>query len=126
MKIVLLTGAQKSQKTTTIEMVYQNLIQGMQNPPPKKQLPYGTNDFECVLPHPKGDVAIFSLGDTLDRMYEAIIKYSNVHCLIMAHSQIGGSVMMGFLACVSQFPQHVVIKKTNNNLIDCHTIINRI
>lgn len=107
-------------------MVYAQLTQGMSNPPPKQTIPNApATDFECTLSYKGKSVAIFSLGDTLYRIYEAIIKYSNVDVLIIAHSQ-GGNTKNSFPMTVGSYPQHCVIHKTNSNANDCQNIISHI
>ena len=126
MKIILLTGPKASENTATINEVYKQLTQVMINPPPQQKLSYSHNDFECLVPHEKGYVALFSLGSTLERMYEAIINYSIAHCLIMTHTDQNGSEWTGFLNCIRECPQHTVITKTANNNADCQSIIDSI
>jgi tRNA uridine 5-carbamoylmethylation protein Kti12 len=126
MRIILLTGKPHSQKTTTLNMVYAQLTQGIKNPPPKQKIKNApAADFECILSYKGNSVAIFSLGDILYRVYEAIIKYSNVDVLIIAHSQ-GGNAKNSFSKVVGSFTQHCVIHKTTSNPNDCQNIISHI
>jgi len=83
-------------------------------------------DFECTLKYKGKKVAIFTLGDTLYRIYEAIIKYSDiVDVIILAHSTggIGKNHLPNFMKMCQQ---HHAIPKTGNNNADCMNIINKI
>jgi hypothetical protein len=127
MKIILLMGPPRSQKTTTLNMLYALLTQGLSNPPPKmliQNIP--APDFECVIPYNGKNVAIFSMGDILYRTYDAIIKYCPIaDVLIIAHSTSGNGKMRLFTS-VNAYPQHYVVVKTTNNAADCQNIISKI
>jgi hypothetical protein len=142
-KIILLTGNPRTGKTTTFNMVYDQLTQGMSPLPTKYKIKGGSaNDFECTLMYKRKDIAIFSMGDHLHRIYEAIIKYINKDVLIIAHSK-GGYVMDKIPRNIARYRSpphslHCVINKTvsrnpnnnamniANNTIDCQTIISNI
>lgn len=132
MKIILLTGRPNTGKTTTLNMVYNQLTQGMTNPPHKQIIQGGSaNDFECVFQNNNTinnkTVAIFSMGDILYMIYDAIIRYmNNSDVLIVAHSQ-GGYIKDKLIQTITNNnPPHCVIKKTANNANDCQNIINNI
>ena len=130
MKIIMLSGNQNTGKTTTLKLVYDQLAQNMPSPPQAQPIQGGDyGDFESSpLRHNGKTVAIYSLGDTLYRIYEAIIKYcGTVDVFIVACST--GQNKANFNALVSYvqaYPQHCVISKTKNNDADCQGIIGNI
>jgi len=130
MKIVLLAGNHSTGKTTTLNLVYDQLILGMKNPPPKAKIQFGSpSDFESSpLLYNKKTVAIFSLGDILYRIYDAIIKYCGTVDVLIIACRTGGTEFNALVATVQGCPQHQVIYKTPlaNNNADCQTIINSI
>jgi len=69
----------------------------------------------------------YSFGDTLYRIYDAIIRFSgNVKVLVIACST-GRSEFDNPVNCVQACPQHyVLIKTTNNHIADCQSIIRNI
>ncbi len=63
MKIVILHGKHNCGKTTTFNLLYDELIaRGAEIIMPKKDLP-ARKDFECILKYKEKKVALFSLGD---------------------------------------------------------------
>jgi hypothetical protein len=128
MRIILLTGAPHSQKTTTLNDVYAQLTIGVSNPPLKQPIQYGSsNDFECIVPYRNTagqmlNVAIFSLGDTLYRVQEAVVKYSLADVLILALNQ-NGNTKVAYAQRVQNCSQHKVVPKTGSNNTDCQTIL---
>jgi hypothetical protein len=125
MKIILLSGAPHSGKTTTLNLVYNQMTSGMPSLPTKTNPGGSSRDFECVFVYRGKQVAIFTMGDVLYRLTEAVIKYIHVDVLILAHST-GGSTRNTFAASVGKYPPHVVVQKTNNNQQDCATIISHV
>jgi len=130
MKIILLSGNHSIGKTTTLNLVYDQLIQGMQNPPPKKKIQFGSpDDFESSpLQYNGKTVAIYSLGDTLYRVYDAIIRYCGTVDVLIIACRTGRSEFDALVATVQGCPQHQVIHKTSRakNKADCQSIINSI
>jgi tRNA uridine 5-carbamoylmethylation protein Kti12 len=134
MKIILLTGKPKSGKTATFKVLYNKMTQGMAEKPIKKRILNSRYDFECEMKYNDKEVALFSLGDIMYMVYEAIIKYSEKDYLILAHSQ-GGSQMDRIKESVKKYKQHCVIDKTvskpnasqqtkdADNMKDCQRII---
>jgi hypothetical protein len=86
MKLIILSGKPNTGKTTTLNKVFDVLTKGM-NPPPVKNLIEPGGDFESAFLYKGKRVAIFSHGDTLWRIREAICTYA-AHCdvLILAYS----------------------------------------
>jgi len=136
MKIILLSGDPNTGKTTTFHTLYDQLTQGIKNPPPK-QGGKKRGDFHCVLKYKGKQVALHSHGDIMHIVYRAIIMYSEVDYLILAHS-IGGREMNRIRNAVLKYTQHCLISKTvskstiskqiwnANNLKDCQKIIKAI
>jgi hypothetical protein len=126
MRIIILTGTGHSYKTTTLNLVYDALTQGMNPLPPKQPIQYGSpRDFECQFLYQGKPVAIFSLGDTLYRVIDAIIRYAHVDVLILALSKKGGGVQR-FENSISSCPNHYVHQKTSNNTQDCTAIVAKV
>jgi GTPase SAR1 family protein len=87
MKMIILSGAQNTGKTTTLHAVFTEIASGI-NPPPTKT-PFGSrNDFEAIVfPYKGKTIAIFSAGDTLYEIEAAIQKYATqCDVLILAYS----------------------------------------
>ncbi|MDW5419272.1 hypothetical protein R6242_22115 [Iodobacter sp. CM08] len=77
MDMILLFGDPNSGKTTTMNLVYSDLIaKGATVVEPKMQVGGNPLDFECVLKYQEKLIAIFSMGDYLHECYSAIIKYA--------------------------------------------------
>jgi hypothetical protein len=132
MRIILLSGNPHSGKTPTLNMVFNKLTTGMNPLPLRSPISNSSpNDFECrfmyqsPVTNKQEDVAIFSLGDWIYRITEAIFKYSTVDVLILAHSRCG-SDSITFATNMAQFPQHCVIPKTTNNNSDCAAIVAKV
>lgn len=91
MRIILLRGKKHTGKTPTLELVRDWLKQqnGVVEKPlknPRLFINQGSNDFEANFYYCGKDVAIYSLGDTFERIREAIFKYSETDVLILAHN----------------------------------------
>jgi nicotinamide riboside kinase len=130
MRIILLAGNDSTGKTTTINDVFDQITKGMTPPPVKTHIPDSClYDFEATILYLEKKVAFFSLGDILYRVEEAIIKYSHVDVLILAHN-IGGPTKKWFADTIRKYPPHCVIDKTAANDADnaraCKDIIAKI
>jgi len=125
MKIILLSGAPHSGKTTTLNMVYDQMTSGMSPLTVKTKLVGDPNDFECDFVYQGKQVAIFTMGDLLYCLTLAIIKYSQMDVLILAH-HTGGPKWNDFVTNVMNCPHHIIVPKTINNQQDCATIISHI
>jgi len=84
MKIIFLSGKSKCGKTPTLEMLYNKLSDVTGQKPKKIDIFDDNKDFCCVFNYKKKKVAVFSSGDTLSIIIEAVFLYSYVDCLIMA------------------------------------------
>jgi ABC-type branched-subunit amino acid transport system ATPase component len=99
MKIILLSGKQKTGKSTTFNLLYDKLTQnGTKNIiSDKKVLGNPTEkDFECIVTYKGNHVALYSMGDFDLKCIEAIVKYSHCDFLVLAYSE----------------KQHCIIKKS--------------
>lgn len=89
MKIIALRGHSNSGKTTTLNKLYDELLnnQGYVVHTPHQTLP-GKNDFECILEKDGQKVAIFTLGDYIYALGLAMGYYSalGVNTLVIADS----------------------------------------
>jgi GTPase SAR1 family protein len=88
MKIVALRGDSNSGKTTSLNMLYAELLnRGAKPINPQHALP-GKNDFECVVEYGGKKIAIFSLGDFIFALGLAMGYYSalEVDTLVIADS----------------------------------------
>ena len=115
MRIILLSSGAMTGKTSTFHEIYKCLTQGM-SPPPIKAFWKKTNDFECEFTYKKQTVALYSSGDTIlskkaPCIIEAIIKYSHVDCLVLAH-RTGGPERTRIANIVNACQQHKVFPKT--------------
>jgi tRNA uridine 5-carbamoylmethylation protein Kti12 len=89
MKIIALRGYSNSGKTTTLNKLYDELVnnQGYVVHTPQQTLP-GNDDFECILENDGQKVAIFTLGDYIYALGLAMGYYSalGVNTLVIADS----------------------------------------
>jgi len=132
MKIILLTGNHKTGKSTTFDVLYNMLTKCMKNPPVKQPIRTGSpEDFQCVIKYKCKKIALYSHGDTLYLIHEAIIRYSEVDYLVLAFSLGGADYQQVLNFIVNNCPQHTVINKTvstnaanqvADNKIDCAAI----
>jgi|TergutMp193P3_1026864.scaffolds.fasta_scaffold34594_2 hypothetical protein len=137
MNIILLAGPEKKGKTPTLDMVYAQLAQNMQNPPQKQQIKgVLTDDFESSpLLHNGKTVAIFSLGDTKYQVDDAIKKYGGIVDVLIIACRTGFKWSNALIANFQGSPNNCVIQKTvvntsnletQANTQDCQTIISKI
>lgn len=110
MKVILLSGAPSSGKTTTLNKVYDELI-GLGAIPlrPKKQLGGNPNDFECVLTYMAKQIAIFTMGDFAIEVIHAMSFYEGMGCdvLIVANSNKTTPIKR-----LNRYPSNAHIRKT--------------
>ncbi len=110
MKIILLSGNPNTGKTSTLNLVYDELISlGGTILTAKSKLGGNQNDFECLLKFNSKVVAIFSMGDYKYICYEAVAKYSNCDYLVLAYSDKFKNSMSDFL---EKLQHHKVVKKS--------------
>ena len=121
MKIILLSGKQKTGKSTTFNLLYDKLTQnGKKNiVSDKKELGHPEDkDFECVVKYRGKRVALYSMGDFDLKCVEAIVKYAHCDVLILAYSEAVHRIIKKSEAN----PKSKAVKlKTNEK--DCESII---
>lgn len=126
MRIIMVEGNSDSHKTTTINLVYFQLLQyGASVLQPRTQIGGQLFDFECILEYKNKKIAFFSMGDDYEPVKDALQKYNQLGCnwLIMANSykrKIPHEVHL-------YDPQPIVIKKCRPEEIDVadmNTIVN--
>jgi len=85
MKIIALKGPGSSGKSTTLNLVYDELISlGAKVLIPKSALGNPKQrDFECILEYASKKIAFYTMGDFSSKTIEAIDKYSNSLCDVL-------------------------------------------
>ncbi|MDD2524072.1 MAG: zeta toxin family protein [Endomicrobiaceae bacterium] len=113
MQIILLSGKPHTGKTSTLNIVFDQLK------PNTPKISLDGDDFKCVFQHTnkKGitkNIAIYSIGDFIRNCIEAIIEYSglNVDILILAYSDKRKKLNLHHM--INKFQQHTVVTKTVN------------
>jgi hypothetical protein len=122
MKMIILSGKPGTGKTTTLNDVFAIIASGI-NPPPVKTPVGPGNDFEAAVLYKGKRVAIFSAGDTLYRIREAICKYAaQCDVLILAYSDKFSCdykpVLFDLAMQTAGNVQQCVIQKNTNNDAD--------
>ncbi|MEJ2795170.1 hypothetical protein WAE56_17325 [Iodobacter sp. LRB] len=113
MDIILLCGDLNTGKTTTMNLVYSDLItKGATVVVPKVTVGGNPLDFECVLIYKGKLVAIFSMGDYLHECWSAAIKYAYCDKLILAYSN---KFERNLATVVGNCQNHVVVTKLSGN-----------
>lgn len=114
MKIVILHGKHNCGKTTTFNLLYDELIaRGAEIIVPKKDLP-ARKDFECILKYKEKKVALFSLGDYMFAIGNAVGYYTKADCdvLIVAHS-LKTPIHKNVLFKTRKYPFAIINKELN-------------
>ncbi len=85
MNIIMLSGASDSGKTTTLNMVYDQLVTklGATITQPKSKLGGDPDDFECTLNYRGKCIAIFTMGDYAYSVMNAMDTYSALKCDVL-------------------------------------------
>lgn len=110
MKVILLSGPSNSGKTTTLTLVYDELIRlGATVIRPKSPLGGDPADFECVVSYAGKVVAIFTMGDFAIEVVHAMSYYEGMGCdaLIVANSNKSWPVWR-----LGRYPGSVSLSKT--------------
>ena len=111
MKIIFLRGKHNCGKTTTFNLLYDELCnKGAEVLEPQSTLP-GRDDFECILKYNNKKIALFSLGDYGFAPSSAIGYYTREECdiLVVAYS-LGKSICNNSLF-EKRYPNPIVIDK---------------
>lgn len=78
MRIIALRGGNSTGKTTTLNIVYNDLInKGAQIITPKSQLGGNKKDFESTISYNGLIISFYTMGDFAKKLKEAITKYDN-------------------------------------------------
>lgn len=87
MKIIMLKGPDNSGKTTTLNLVYDELVKRNAAVKFKVELGWKGDDFASILNYNNKTVAIFSMGDYVDDIKRAIeyFDHKSVDILIIAN-----------------------------------------
>ncbi len=125
MKIIMLSGSSSSGKTTTLNLVYDQLYNwGAKINIQKKQLGGNPNDFECELHYQTQRVAIFTMGDYSNRVTDAMSIYSQLGCDVLICACNDKFVRP--YSAINNYPNSIVFNKTAVNSADVTSIINLI
>jgi tRNA uridine 5-carbamoylmethylation protein Kti12 len=125
MKVILLSGKIDTGKTTTLNLLYDEITdkgkkRGIIIKDKEKLL--NKDDFKCVLAYKNKKVAIYTLGDFLRTCTDAIIEYANLDILILAYSDKFERKMDDF---VRKFDYHCVIDKHTSKDKRLHDKLNK-
>lgn len=115
MNIIFLRGKHNCGKTTTFNLLYDELFnKGAEVVEPQSALP-GRDDFECILKYNKKKIALFSLGDYGFAPSSAIGYYTRVECdiLVVAYS-LGKSICNNRLF-TKRYPKPIIIDKESKS-----------
>lgn len=119
MNIIFLRGKHNCGKTTTFNLLYDELCnKGAEVVEPQSALP-GRDDFECILKYNKKKIALFSLGDYGFAPSSAIGYYTRVECdiLVVAYS-LGKSICNNRLFTKRYpncYPEPIIIDKESKS-----------
>lgn len=115
MDLILLSGNPSAGKTTTMNLVYNELIgKGAATVVPKTQVGGNPQDFECVVKYKGKHIAMFSMGDYLHECCCAIIKYAYCDKLILAYNN---KFTRDLAAVVAKCQNHKVVSKSRGNAV---------
>ncbi len=124
MRIILLSGKPNTGKTTTLNIVYNDLVnQGGITIKNKLQLGKNPMDFKTILKYHGKTVAIFSMGDYYWQCRRAINDYAKCNYLILAYSD---KFKWNLKDAIARDPKNCVIAKTSNNAEDANAVISAI
>lgn len=113
MDIILLSGNSNSGKTTTMNVVYEELIsKGATVVRSKVQVGGNVRDFECVVKYKGKLVAMYSMGDYLMHCCFAAVRYASCDKLVLAYNN---RFKQDLAAIVASCQNHSVIRKSGGN-----------
>jgi len=126
MKIILIAGKPNTGKSTTLNILYDKLTDKGARNIIEKRKPVGNkkeNDFQCVINWNGKSVAIFSMGDILRDIINAIIQYAHCDIIILAYNT---SFSTKLDVVIEKKNNHCVIKKRAPTDADCNVVIGNI
>ena len=129
MDIIVLSGNPNSGKTTTMNVVYDELIsKGATVVHKKVQVGGNAMDFECVVNYKGKLVAMCSMGDYLMHCCFAAVRYAYCEKLILAYNN---RFKQDFAAVAADCQNHTVVKKSggdsdSSNQKDAAIVISRL
>lgn len=129
MDIILLSGSPNSGKTTTMNVVYNDLIsKGATVVQRKVQVGGNAADFECIVKYKGKLVAMYSMGDYLIHCCFAAVRYASCDKLILAYNN---KFKQDLAAVVASCKNHIVITKSpgnpaSSNQKDATTVVSKI
>lgn len=112
MKVIVLRGGAGSGKTTTINLVYDELVnKGATLTEPRTQVGGNEKDFECILNCEGKSIAFFSMGDAANPVIKAMLDYKAKGCdaLVCACND---RFKAPFEVATKQFPGSFIMTKT--------------
>lgn len=137
MKIIALNGADSCGKSTTLNLVYDELVNNLGATVITSKVVLGNpihKDFECTIIYKSMKIAFFTMGDLSRESTEAIKKYQSlsIDILIIAIN----NKFVNPLKLIISF-LHIIVPKTianpknstnidGANIGDCNTIISNI
>jgi hypothetical protein len=87
MKVIMLLGPSNKGKTTTMNLLYDELARYEENIVcPKSQLGGNPKDFECILKYDGKLVALYSMGDFSTCIIPAISAYEEKKCDVLVYT----------------------------------------
>lgn len=129
MKVIMLMGTPESGKTTTLNMVYDELAKsGATVISNKSQLGKDPQDFKCILQYQGKRVGIFTMGDYYEEIIYALGYFEGMGCDVLIIANSNKSKPRDRVAAD---PANVIIDKTMplsnaSNTADMHKIIHNI
>ena len=125
MKIILLYGASGSGKTTTLNDVFNRLSSQQIQNVHKVPIKFGSNnDFEADFVYQNKLIGIFSLGDTLSAVGNAIERYEKLKVNVFITACNNKFLYLPWQ--LSKATEIQIVTKSSNNQTDCNLIISKI
>lgn len=111
MEVIMLKGPKNCGKTTTLNLVYDDLVNNHHAKihTAKKQLGEDPNDFEAVLIYQKKKIAIFTMGDLAYEVIGAMGKYDYLAVDILVIACNDGFIKP--FTAIEQYPHDIIDKK---------------
>ena len=127
MRVIILHGAHNSGKTTTFNLLYDELLKKGAKPLTiRHELP-ARDDFECILEYKEKRVALFSLGDYMFAIGSAVGYYTKEECdiLVVAHS-LKNTIHENVLFKARKYPFEIIYKELDGKRISDEDAVEKI